>query len=190
MFTVYTITLRGSDDCYVGMTGATTEHRWGQHRSNARGTVRSPIADALRAHGFDAFDWEVLAEFPDQASAELEERAQISQRQSTFNVLPGGRSGYHMPPSVRAKQSAAALARPAPSLETREKIATSKRGQKVSAETRAKMSAARMGRPGTSKVGRAPTKGRTGMPHTEETKAKMSAARRAYYERLRQEMAA
>jgi hypothetical protein len=164
------------------LTGRSAAHRWGQHKANARGNISAPIAQALRKHGCEAFDWEVVAEFEDLASAEKAERDLIVAIPAALNVFPGGRSGYRVPESVRARLSASALQQAPLSEEARQRISRSKLGRPLSAEVRAKLSLAHMGqRPSAetrlklsaSQLGNTKMLGKKRSP---ETRAKIAAA--------------
>ncbi len=105
---VYKITHRRTGRAYIGITSASLETRWYQHRHAARrndGTNNGqPIVRALREDGPDAFRIEALAEAASRAQAlELEHEA----IQAHGTAAPAGyNTGTTRPPDTRARHRA------------------------------------------------------------------------------------
>jgi group I intron endonuclease len=164
--TVYLITNRVNGMSYVGSTSMTLGRRWACHKEAARNGRHSPIAQAIRDFGKDAF-LVVAIRFGDSRDEldEMESKEIISHRSmypNGYNLQTGGLSGY--------KQNKITV----------EEISQKNRGRKVSKETCEKLRIALKG----NNKGRIPTQAQRdavgnahrGKPKSPEQRAKMSLA--------------
>jgi group I intron endonuclease len=137
VFTIYSITHRGTQRRYVGATTQDVRMRVNGHRYNARhhrGT--SPLYDVMRADGFDAFDVELLESLDVESAADEAERWWIAHFCANdprfgFNIEAGGRKKIAAPESTKEKMRA---------LWTPERVAlhrTHHAGKTLSAEAKA-----------------------------------------------------
>jgi group I intron endonuclease len=173
--TVYAITHRDTGREYVGATSRKVEVRWSAHVSASRqpikerdNSTRMRIVCALREHGAEAFDFEVLATLPTFEEAKLAERIAIATRAPAFNACSGTPGDHVRTLETRAKVSAA----------NARAWAEGRRSRTASLETRAKMSAARIGRHHDATTCALIGQANSRRLVTDETRAKMSAARR------------
>lgn len=60
---VYSVTLKGTDKAYLGVTFRKVTTRWAEHKKHAKAGSKTYFHNALRKHGFDAFEWEWLGTF-------------------------------------------------------------------------------------------------------------------------------
>lgn len=80
---VYLIRHKESGKCYIGQSKA-IKRRWYEHK---RGAENSLIAEAIKQHGIEAFDFEVLGYYEDPNERDDAEEKAISQ----FNAMkPNG----------------------------------------------------------------------------------------------------
>lgn len=135
---------------YVGQTVRGLRRRWQAHTATANsGKARiTPLINAIRKYGGDAFELEVLAIVYDKADADALERAFIDLRSALvptrYNVSNGGVRGFIQHDRVRAKLRAAWARNPARKLALRE-VHAANRGRTASPTTRDLMRAAHTG---------------------------------------------
>lgn len=100
---VYRVTCSATGDTYIGQTRSTVARRWGCHVSSARSYPWkvTPLLEAIRAHGFEAFTVETLAAASTRAGLDALERRLITELQPTLNVREGGRICTHMRAGVK-----------------------------------------------------------------------------------------
>jgi len=162
---------------YIGKTLTSLAERKVAHESKARLGSDTYFHRAIRKHGPDAFDWEILDDDiseADLSSREINLIAFHDTFRTGYNSTTGGESGS-MSDAVKTKLSEKAQGRVI-SEETRRKIGDAHRGRKRpprSAEHSRKISEAKAG----VKIG----------PHSEETKDKI---RKAHLGRKRGPMSA
>ena len=101
-FTIYCHTNRVNGKRYVGQTVHSMEKRWGHHVALAKSKNRrhQAFANAIRKHGADAFDHQILEVVSTQESADSAECRWIEQLNcrvpNGYNLKPGGgRRGHH-----------------------------------------------------------------------------------------------
>jgi group I intron endonuclease len=100
-FTIYCHTNRVNGKRYVGQTVYSMEKRWADHVSNAKSGKRTHVlARAIRKHGVNAFDHEVLEVVSTQEAADAAESKWIEQLTcrvpNGYNLKSGGRRhGHH-----------------------------------------------------------------------------------------------
>lgn len=166
---VYKITHRSSGRAYVGMS-CDLRKRVAGHISKANRGFNSPLSEAIRSFGRDAFSVEVIGQYKTRREAADSEIALIEwlgSQENGYNVTGGGDGVRSLRPESRAKQRAAlsralrgkphsaahnqavseALSGLPKSEAHREALRRSATGRKASAEARARMSAARSGKP-------------------------------------------
>ncbi len=159
---------------YVGQTIASLEHRWAQHKTDARGrSTNSILHKAIRKYGEDVFEFSVLAEtdnLPELSALEIEHISkQGTLSPGGYNLTIGGQQGYHGNHSLEArlkmslarkgtKQSPEWIANAAAtrigkkrSPETKARMTAAKLGHLVSPETKDKISASKKGKPWSAK---------------------------------------
>lgn len=73
---VYLLRNKQNGKCYIGKSTRPLWHRWSQHKAEAKlGRVKSPLYDAIREAGADAFEATVLIEAESsRRAAQLERR--------------------------------------------------------------------------------------------------------------------
>jgi group I intron endonuclease len=166
---------------YVGVTSQRFRTRLNEHRSSALTGSTNLLHQAIREHGWDAFEWEQIAECDDRDLLLLIEREAVDKFKTHrdaggYNMTSGGAgvAGFRYSEESRRKLSEALKNRPPRSEETRRKLSAANKGKRPSpqtiasvskpksAETKAKMSAS--------------MKGRKPAPITDETRAKLRAA--------------
>ncbi|MBB5066139.1 NUMOD3 domain-containing DNA-binding protein [Granulicella mallensis] len=148
---IYLVRNRINGKVYIGQTARTIEHRWKQHKKEAR-AVRSNahLYCAMRKHGLESFDIVCLHQAFSKAELDDMERRAIFTHDSMnpdfgYNRTEGGANGKR-------------------SDETCKKLSESHMGHKRSDESRRKQSQSLMGHPSWSK----------GKKLTEATRQKMS----------------
>lgn len=173
---------------YVGVTAQPMRQRLREHRSKAGSGSPHLLHQAIREHGWDAFQWRQIVTCDDRDLLLLAEQEAIDKFKSHcdhggYNMTKGGSgvAGFVYSAEIRARLSEAARGR-VKSEDERRKLSAANKGKKPSeacidaikatpwtAERRAKLSAAKKGRP-------AP-------PKSEATRAKL----RAVWERRKVE---
>ena len=138
---------------YIGFAGS-PKQRWSQHKRDAEQCKGFALADAIRKHGWTAFEFEVICcgrdkrEMLEHIEPALIEQYQSRITQNGYNVTRGGE---HIPVGNRGG---------------------SKKGRVVSEESRLRMSIAKKGNTNAS--------GNKGKTHSAHTKLKMSAAHQGH----------
>ena len=180
---IYLAWCEASQKGYVGFTFDLDRRKMGHKRDAEDG---SPLLfhNAIRKHGWDAFEWSILYEDDEESDREWMgwwERKFIKKLNTKmpngYNMTDGGDGGamefsedhrrkiseksreYWSDEKNRRKQSFTLTGLPKPE-GFGEKVGKSQKGREVSLESRAKMSAAKKGKPGPK--------------HSEETKKMMS----------------
>ena len=87
---------------YIGQTVRSFEIRKDEHFRFSKRGFRSIFYNAVRKHGFDNFEWSILAQTTDRISLDNLERSFIKEAKSTnlkygYNQAPGG---FQPPPHV------------------------------------------------------------------------------------------
>lgn len=122
IWTIYKIENRLSGKAYIGITRQPVKNRWKAHYSEANcGSRMRAVHAALRAHGLEAFTFEVIG------SAATAEEATAKERMAIVifgSVAPGG---YNLTAGGEGTES--------PALETRQRMRAAQLGRKQSAET-------------------------------------------------------
>lgn len=190
---VYLVTNKVNGKQYVGYTTQSPQSRWTQHKTAARGGSVYRFSKALRKHGEENFDWQVVSVHYTADDAKRAERALIAELDPQYNMTPGGDGTGPHTAETRAKMSASHLGKtPSPeavkksadsrrglkqhSDESRAKMSATRRGQKSSEETKAKLSVLRKGVPKSPEHRAAIGAGNLGKIHGVEARANMSAA--------------
>lgn len=146
---VYKVTNKVNGKIYIGITND-IKKRWREHRYNATVNVRhSKFYLAIRKHGIDNFNLEVIYCSLFRDDVEQKEIDFIREYKTTdinfgYNITDGGRSPL-MPLDVVEKIAAANRGKKR-SVETRQKLSAIGMGRVVPAEVRAKISATEKGR--------------------------------------------
>lgn len=131
---LYKITNTCNDDCYVGFTSISVEHRFNEHLKNAKYKRHNQtLYHAIRKYGANNFIVEQIYEGED---ALQKEDYYIKQYKAKYNMTPGG----NVPPSQKgntwnmSEESKEKLRKPKPprTPEHTEKIASQLRGRKQS----------------------------------------------------------
>jgi group I intron endonuclease len=194
---VYLATNRLNGHRYIGASGKSLRERKYFHEWHALYGKRIQCRyfhAALRKYGIDAFDWTVLIECDDFATALREEIRLISEIVPEYNLTTGGQGsagrkltkeqrerhaermrGKRKTPEQRARQSAAQMGRVF-SIETRRKISEANKGKPKSPEHVKKAAEARRGLRQSSEWIEKRRQKMLGRRLTAEHKAKVSAA--------------
>ena len=93
MITVYVIENKISESVYVGITNKTKERRFKEHLLAAKHGRKTPLYDAIRSYGPDAFEVEEFGQVEARDVAGDVERQLISaysDHTNVYNLLPGG----------------------------------------------------------------------------------------------------
>lgn len=110
MIEIYKITLISDGRCYVGITKRGHRRRWRDHLCAAKKGVRGPFHAALRAHGEEAFRWEVVGVAATEDEAVAKEIAAIrifgALYPGGFNLTTGGDRNNLSHPESRQRLSA------------------------------------------------------------------------------------
>jgi len=94
MNTLYMITNKLSGTVYFGITN-NFKLRISCHKNAAKRGVKSPIYCAVRAYGWDNFEFSILNEFENRKDCEQAEIDIISSyKGKTYNLHPGGMGGF------------------------------------------------------------------------------------------------
>ena len=135
---IYRITNRVNGKIYIGQTSRSVSERWNQHLYHARKGKQYPIYSAIRKHGAESFQVEILCETQWIFLDSLEEFFIVTNRsllsQNGYNVTPGG-DGLgrgEQSPNFGRKYSA----------EQRANISKSRKGLKFTPEHKANLSKA------------------------------------------------
>lgn len=127
---VYTVTLNGTDKSYVGITQQfPVRKRWEQERYRAKKGDGGYFYSALRTHGPESFDWQIISICENRYDACRAEKTWIAAGWSTYNTTEGGEGCLGYKHTKEAKR----------------KIGDSHKGKIVSEETRKKLSASATG---------------------------------------------
>lgn len=162
MFYVYRIVRRETGKQYFGWTSESPNQRWWRHKNHAKEGDGYAIHDAMRRHGIDAFDFEVVLEVGTAAEAKLAEMYYIAGFKTNlrrvghwgYNLTDGGEGivGFTHDDETKARIGAAKRGKPSP-LRGRPKdpkaiakTAVFNRGRKFTPEHRARLSAAKLGK--------------------------------------------
>lgn len=173
---------------YIGMTTNEPQRYDAHYRKFLQGVRTNKLYNSMRKHGWDAFEYRILAVKPEGASADWlpnAERIAIAMYDSYrngYNMTPGGEDSPMKSPEVAKKSGLANRGRKMPD-ELREKLRRINTGRRATPEQRAAMSAARKGKKQSpehvekriSKI-RGENNGMYGKPFTEEHRAKLRAA--------------
>lgn len=80
-----------TEEVYIGSTSTSLEKRCAAHRSSAMtGTNNSPIAKAIRQHGYETFVWTILSVHDELIAARDEEARLIKELMPHYNSTEGG----------------------------------------------------------------------------------------------------
>ena len=126
---VYKITNTTNGHFYVGQTKMRLLSRWSKHKQDARQGKGWVLAAAIRKHGSDVFELEVLTTCDSRDALNAAEINYIFMLRPQYNSCAGG-GGVG-----------------SPTAEVRQKISQAAKGKKRSAQTRARMSVAQAGHP-------------------------------------------
>ena len=185
---IYRYTHRDSGKAYIGQTWDIKRRRQ-RHESLSQEDCRR-FYNALKRHGVEAFDFDIICTANDQAILDALEICYINALNTLhpngYNLTTGGNGGSpsdearlnmsknnarywqgkHRSPETRRKLSEANKGKPGHphTIETRKKISESHRGKTISAEHYRKMDEGRKRNP----------PGHQGKRHTAETRRKMS----------------
>jgi len=89
---VYKITNSLNGMLYIGITTCSLEKRWREHKCAARSKLDAPLYNAMRKHGFDAFEMSLVYEGVSREEIEAVEKGLIAQH-GTY-IRSGG--GYNL----------------------------------------------------------------------------------------------
>ena len=173
---------------YIGMTTNEPQRHFAHYRRFLQGKRMNKLYASMRKHGWDAFEYRVLAVKPEGASGQWlanAERLAIAMYDSYrngYNMTPGGEFGPMKNPEVAKKNADARRGKALP-LAVREKIRQANKNWSPTPEQRAKMSSAGKGRkqsPGhvekRAAAIRGPKNGMFGKDFTETHRARLRAA--------------
>ena len=105
---IYLLTNKKTGKAYVGQTKKKrVEDRWNQHRKTHY-KVKTYIANAIRAYGWEAFEASIICEIPDD-EMNIREILEIRHRNTIapngYNLESGGGVAKELHPSTKAKLS-------------------------------------------------------------------------------------
>lgn len=104
IYYLYKIINNNSNSTYYGITN-NTKNRWRSHKYSCNKGIKTPLYDAMRSYGFDAFTMETVACFLDKESACLAEIESIDDNRKSsircYNLHDGGTIGYSMKENPR-----------------------------------------------------------------------------------------
>lgn len=182
---LYCATSRTTGKMYAGITGGSSEGRWGEHvRESRRDRSRNvKFAKAIRKHGPEDFEIITLHEYAsweEACHAEIELIHHLELIKYGYNSLRGGDLPPMLTPEAAQKCADARRGRKLPprSAEWRANLSKALKGRIFTEEWRAKMSAAKKGRPLLPHVVARAAAARTGRPVSDETREKIAAAQR------------
>jgi len=105
---IYMLTNKQTGKSYIGQTKKKkVEDRWRQHR-NAYETTKTYIANAIRSHGWEAFEASVICELPDEELNDreiLEIKGRNTLAPNGYNLETGGGVAKELHPDTRVKLS-------------------------------------------------------------------------------------
>lgn len=136
---------------YIGMTTNEPQRYDAHYRRFLQGARTNKLYNSMRKHGWDAFEYRILAVKPEGASdqwlpnAERIAIAMYDSYRNGYNMTPGGDVSSMLNPEVAKKNADARRGRKMPQ-EVREKIRRANTGKKNTEEARKKMSIAGRGR--------------------------------------------
>lgn len=105
MSVLYQITNRVDGKRYVGVA-VCAQKRWREHQHHARTGGGFKLHAAMRKHGIENFEMQVIATLPTDEEVKIAERIAIAIETPEYNLTAGG-DGVRATPEVRAKLSAA-----------------------------------------------------------------------------------
>lgn len=157
---VYLITNVVNGKKYVGQTKRPLAIRWTQHKADSKRGRNTPLYNAIRKYGVEAFTIEVLTLCDNRDMMDSAEKSYIrlyrtKDRNFGYNLTDGGEGQ----PGV------------SPSIQTRAKMRAYKLGRKASPETRALISAI-------AKADGCIPPSRKGIPHSPEHARKIAESKR------------
>jgi group I intron endonuclease len=176
---VYMITSRVDHKYYIGQTTGGIDYRWSLHKSEARRRLKTHFHKAVRKHGEDQFDIQVVAEAKSAEELDQLERLWIWALDAInptvgYNHSTGG-NRPHPSLETRRKMSEWQIGRKLPE-KTLLKISAFFKGKPKSAEHRRKLSAANKGTPPSESARRAVSEANRRRVHSAETRAKLREA--------------
>jgi hypothetical protein len=180
---LYCATHTATGRMYVGVTKLVPPKRWSQHLRAARHGSKRTFATALREHGREAFEWEVLHTYENTLQAHNAERELIAclmlqDAAHGFNDAAGGQGSGPVSEAARARIKVAASAGRERERLAREAVESKAR----EAESKARV-AAFLDRLGAARDPHQAAEARA--QRAAEARAKISAATTAYYARER-----
>lgn len=171
---IYKATCIPTGKCYVGLTTQTLKDRIFRHLQAAKRGQPDYFKNAIRAHGAEAFRWDVLGEYyskEDLVAAEIKAIVVHGafHESGGYNLTHGGEGAFGRIPSdlVRAR------------------VAEANRKRVWSEEDRARMSRLKAGIPHSAQHNKKVSAALKGRPKLEEQKKKQSDAMIARYAKLR-----
>lgn len=175
---VYVATNTATGSRYVGVSKS-PGRRFKQHCYDARRGSSTHFHRALRKHGSEKFQFQVVAGLPNAALAKLAEQSLIRFSRPEYNMTAGGdgTAGAAHTQESRAKIGAAHKGRRL-TAEHREKLCEARRVRKTSNQTRDRIREAMLGRVITPEHRAKISAAKKGCVFTDEHRQKLSAAAR------------
>lgn len=94
MYKVYKITNKVNNRYYIGMTKQDINKRLSQHKQNAKNGKVTYLYNAIRKHGSENFEIELLCEFNNKEECCDSEINYISENRNGYNLAIGGEGGF------------------------------------------------------------------------------------------------
>ena len=107
---VYKATNKINNKVYIGITTKTLEHRKSIHKKDSK-TKNTYFYKAIRKHGFDNFEWEVIdtaqsiEELHEKEIAYIKQYESFDNKEKGYNTTSGGGSLYKITESERKARS-------------------------------------------------------------------------------------
>ena len=87
---IYVVTNTHTGEQYVGLTSKSLTHRWGEHKTKARGAKNTHFYNAMRKYGIDTFEAKEYMSVLDKHSLHFLEQQVIKDLKPKYNQTSGG----------------------------------------------------------------------------------------------------
>lgn len=94
MYKVYKITNKVNSKYYIGMTKQSINKRFSQHKQSAKSGLSTYLYNAIRKHGIENFEIELICECSSKEECCNLEIKYISENKNGYNLAKGGEGGF------------------------------------------------------------------------------------------------